>query len=346
MKSDKRRQTAVPCYICLETVKEYDDVVYCSVCGEQYHKKCWQKNNGKCKVYKCSGETYKLWQKVEPVILGFLGIRNSKLIRECPNCQGSLSPLDRYCLSCGSDVNRPEKQSTFNFYSFSLFIRKTRKIVYILALALALVLIFVVKVSLVNTTGAARNYISEYATQNAPTATLTHRPYTVTPTFFTLTPRPTFTYTLRPPDTNTPRPTFTYTPKPTFTPKSTSAIPCNKVSVGDSYIDSKGVFIHISFCGSNSYDVGPFPLGVYKLSSSQKFFVYVAADYDGSVYISKIGDAYIERLGRLRQDHNFSAFFKSEDPAYRLTLSDDWLIIYEEKFGDSASYAIPSKYTR
>lgn len=214
MKNSKRRQTSVPCYTCLEIVSEHDEVIYCSVCGEQYHKKCWLKNNSKCKVYRCSGDSYRIWHKIEPVILGFLGVGNSKLLKECPNCKYKLSPLDRYCGSCGYDVNRPEKQSSFSFYSLSLFIRKFRKIVYLFSLAFLLLFVGGVSAFIVNTVSAAQDYINEYATQNAPTITST---YTITPTFFTYTPRPTLTKTIVPTTTNTLRPTATKTPRPTFT---------------------------------------------------------------------------------------------------------------------------------
>jgi len=260
MINNKRRQTSVPCYTCLEMVTGQDDVVYCSVCGEQYHAKCWRKNSNKCKVYKCYGESYRLWHKIEPIFLGFLGVHKSKLLRECPNCQNRLSPLDRYCSTCGSDVNRPEQQNTFGFYNIALFIRKIRRVVYLLAFALISALILGITVSLVNAAGVARNYISARATQNAPTVTSTHRPYTVTPTFFTFTAMPTFTNTLLPTSTytNTPRPTSTNTLRPTFTntPRPTAILtpaPTKLVAFVTFNSTNKSAPVTINFNAENSY---------------------------------------------------------------------------------------------
>lgn len=225
MNSKKRRQTSVPCYICLEPVQDQDDIVYCPVCGEQYHKRCWKKNSGKCKVYKCPGESYRFWLRVEPVFLSVLRINNSKLLGECPNCQGNVSPLDRYCNLCGGDINRPERQNTFKFFNFALFARKIRKIIYVFSFLTMLSVIFSTGGFLVSVAASARDSINEYATKNAPTLTLTHPPFTATTTVFTFTPSSTFTKTpsptatntLFPTSTNTPRPTFTYTPPPTAT---------------------------------------------------------------------------------------------------------------------------------
>ncbi len=149
-----------------------------------------------------------------------------------------------------------------------------------------------------------------------------------------------------------PRSTSTQPPSPTARPilspttyLSGPLSSCSAVKVAAN-ISSKGTILHITPCSGPVYDLGPFSNGVYEVAESNKFIVYVSADIDGSVYIAKIGDTTLVRLGRLRQDHNFSAFFKSETPSYRLELTDDWLTVYEEKFRNTGSYPIPSKYTR
>lgn len=130
MNNKNRRQTLAPCYVCLEAIDNEQDVIYCSVCGEQYHNDCWRKNDSKCRVYKCSGRTYKLWVRVEPAALSFLGVKKSSLLVNCPNCQNNVSPLSRYCNVCGYDVNRPERQNTFKYYDFAVFLRKIRLFLY------------------------------------------------------------------------------------------------------------------------------------------------------------------------------------------------------------------------
>jgi len=338
--SSYRRKTSAPCNVCSFTIRPDQDIIYCSSCGEHYHKVCWQKNGNKCFVAACSGSSHKLWSKIEPRLLRFLKVNTSKLLTKCPNCQSDISPLHRYCSECGSDVNRPERQKTFRFYGLSLFILKVRKTIYLLTLAVTLILFSVISVSVVNATKIVKDNLSNYATRSAPTASLTHRPYTATTVFFTQTLRPTFTKSTKPTATKTLRPTFTYTPRPSLTPQPTRISLCTNLALSDS-TNAKGTTIHVNLCGSQSYDVGPFPRGVYKLSPNKKFFVYVAADSDGSVYVSWIGSNYIKRIGRLKQDHNFSAFNQNENPSFKLTVTDQYVTIYEAIYNQTATYKIP-----
>lgn len=339
--SSYRRKTSAPCNVCSSTIRSDQEIIYCSSCGEHYHKACWQKNGNKCFVIACSGSSHKFWSKIEPRLLRFLKVNDSKLLTKCPNCQSDISPLHRYCSECGSDVNRPERQKTFRFYSLSLFILKVRKMIYFLALALILILFSGISVSAVNVTKIARDNISDYATQNAPAASLTRRPYTATTVFFTKTLHPTFTKSPKPTTTKTPRPTFTYTSRSSLTPQPTKTTLCTNVTLSDS-TNAKGTTIHVQLCGSQSYDVGPFSRGVYKLSPNKKFFVYVAADSDGSVYVSWIGSNYIKKIGRLKQDHNFSAFSQNENPSFKLTVTDQYVTIYETIYDQTATYNIPN----
>jgi len=154
---------------------------------------------------------------------------------------------------------------------------------------------------------------------------------------------PTATRVVKPPTQLPPRPTATKYVSPPL-PSSTSSS-CS-VSVVQSKIPNQGYVLKITPCSGPPYVSDLLPNGVYKVSPNNKFVVYVAADADGSVYISRIGESTIYRLGRLKQDHQFSAFLKNETPSFRLTLTNDNLIIYEEKFQQSASYSIPGKYSR
>lgn len=209
--NNKRRKTSAPCSVCLEKIEDDQEIIYCFVCGEQYHKTCWIKNSNQCRVYGCYGRTHNsFWTAIELLIFGLLGGGRSKLLKKCSNCNSSISPIDRYCDECGYDVNRPESQNSFKYYGLFIFLRKMQRPTYAMAFSIGMLIAFFIcilpLISLFN------DSINGETTDNTPTFTL--RPNTPT---LTQTDLPTSTFTL----TATLAPTLTRTP--TFTPTPTSS---------------------------------------------------------------------------------------------------------------------------
>lgn len=207
----KRRQTSAPCSVCLEKIDNQQEIVYCFVCGEQYHKNCWIKNSNQCRVYGCYGRTLNsFWIGIELVIFGLLGGSRSKLLKQCSNCNSNISPINRYCDECGYDVNRPESQNSFKYYGLFIFLRKIQRPIYAMAFSVGMLIAFFV--CIFPLMGFFNDNTNGVTTANTPTFTL--RPNT-----------PTLTQTDLPTSTFAPTATLTLTPTrtPTFTPTPTSS---------------------------------------------------------------------------------------------------------------------------
>jgi hypothetical protein len=263
MDSGKRRQSSAPCCTCSLPIKNDQDIVYCSMCGEQYHKDCWVKNNNRCKVNRCRGESYNLWLRIEPKLLDLLQVKNSKLLHNCPNCANKISPLDRYCSSCGHDVNRPDRQGTFRLYPFAKWLRQIRRLLYFIALVIGMFFTYQSSIYLVSAAQGISESVNVYYTEHAPTKTSTSLPDTPTsrPTWtFTALPstptlRPTRTFTALPSTsttipTYTPRPTATLTPSPT---KILTPSPTKLVAFVTFNSTNKSAPVTINFSAENSY---------------------------------------------------------------------------------------------
>lgn len=150
--------------------------------------------------------------------------------------------------------------------------------------------------------------------------------------------------TLVPSQLPQPQPTKTLRPisHPSATSKPLSS--CSGVVITSSS-SSKGNYLHVDPCSGSDYDLGPLADGTYAVSPNDKFLVYVSAG-DGSVYAAKIGDTSLTRLGNLKRDHEFSAFYRNETPSFRLVISGSTVTIYEDVFKQNATYSIPSRISQ
>lgn len=136
----KKRLTPAPC-ICGASFSENDDIIFCSECGEPYHRKCWDKAGKKCKVHNCSGQESKLWAQLEYFLTQLFDFKQTDLSNHCSNCNATISYLDRYCSVCGLEVNSKKAQNAFVLYPFAKAVQYNHKLILIIISAVLLVTI-------------------------------------------------------------------------------------------------------------------------------------------------------------------------------------------------------------
>lgn len=208
-----------PCVICLDAFDRDDDIRYCPDCREAYHLSCWEKVGKKCKRKHCRGTTRFIWPRIDGLILSLLGINRSSLETKCPNCLNDLLPINRYCLYCGADINRYEKQRTFWAYQFVKWVQLNRSVV--LSAFSAIVLLFLLMGG-VSVTMTAQSYLHNRQTVVALTRVVEQRRISATSVVAqnqTVTAVRILSYTSTP--SKTPRPTSTLKPTNTLRPTAT-----------------------------------------------------------------------------------------------------------------------------
>ncbi len=206
----KKRPTPAPC-ICGGSFNENEEIVFCPDCGEPYHDKCWEDIEKKCKVSGCPGHESKLWKKLEHFFIQLFDIKNTDLLSHCPNCNHTISYLDRYCMVCGTDVNSPKTQKTFIFYPFAKWTQRYHKIILMVFSILLMTLISTSVIVASATIKSIKNNFPANSTtthlatatsptqQRAPTSVPpTSKPSTIS-TSVSPTSRPSATVTIIPP---------------------------------------------------------------------------------------------------------------------------------------------------
>jgi hypothetical protein len=191
--------SSIPCVTCAKSFLPDDDVVFCPVCNQPYHSKCWTKNGGKCQIFECNGKSNVLLTQIEQPLLTLLGAKNVGLVSKCSECSVHVSYLQTYCDHCGKKVNPLRKQKKFFFFTPIKWFRKN----YIL---LSLLIIF--GCALISGVAITRKQNS--LTRQAPVLTTT--PSIIYKTS-TQTPKP----------TRTPKPTSTKNHTPTAKPTQSPA---------------------------------------------------------------------------------------------------------------------------
>ena len=94
------------CPVCCTTIEQGDDVVVCPDCSMQYHKDCWNDNNG-CATYGCKSAGC---LNPPPMTVDVsmdtphINPQGGSSIR-CPHCNTSLEQGSPFCWSCGKEVN-------------------------------------------------------------------------------------------------------------------------------------------------------------------------------------------------------------------------------------------------
>jgi hypothetical protein len=183
----------VPCVTCAKSFLPDDDAVFCPVCNQPYHSKCWTKNGGKCQIFECNGKLNVLLTQIEQPVLTLLGAKKVGLTSRCSECLANVAYLQTYCDHCGNEANSLRKQKKFIFFSPAKWFRKN----YVL---LGLLVLF----GCVLISGMTLKKEPNSLTVQAPIADVTSRPIVKT---FTQTPEPALSPTKKPTGTPSQAPT-------------------------------------------------------------------------------------------------------------------------------------------
>jgi hypothetical protein len=173
-----------------------------------------------------------------------------------------------------------------------------------------------------------------------------------------LTPPTVASNTAMPVASPTSAPTFTSTPTITPFPTFISAIvltttptqqwqSCPGIVVTRTDT-AKGDMLHILRCEDGlEYDLGPLANGVYAVGPNDKFLVYVTID--GIVYISRIGEIYLNPLYDLAYEKIFTVFNKGVTPDFQVSFSGGTpayrLILLEKNYDQKRMYDLPPRIT-
>ena len=94
------------CPVCCTAIEQGDEVVVCPDCSMQYHKDCWNDNNG-CATYGCksAGCLNPPPMTVDVTTDAPYSNPQGGGSIHCPHCNTSLEQGSTFCWSCGKEVN-------------------------------------------------------------------------------------------------------------------------------------------------------------------------------------------------------------------------------------------------